>query len=55
MQSYDIIREEKFLLKLSQGREDVKYWALKKQANDMEIKFVALQQDKDGLQGQVQV
>jgi hypothetical protein len=28
---------------------------LKKQVDDMEIRFVALQQDKDGLQGQVQV
>ncbi len=43
----------KNMLKLNQEIEDAKYWALKKQANDMEIRFVALQQNKDGLQGHV--
>ncbi len=54
MQSYDII-EEINLLKLNQERKDARYWALKKQVDDLEIKFVALQQNKDGLQGHLQV
>ncbi len=37
MQSYEIIKEEQDLLKLNKEREDFKYWALKKQADDFEI------------------
>lgn len=55
LQSYEIIKVEKTLLKLNQEREDARYWVLKKQANDLEINFTILQWDKDGLQGQVQV
>ncbi len=55
IESYDIIREEKNLLKLNQEREDARYWAVKKHADDLEITILALQQDKDGLQRQVQM
>jgi hypothetical protein len=34
---------------------DAKYWALKKEANDMEIRFVVLQWNKESLQWQVQL
>jgi hypothetical protein len=40
---YETIKGERDLLKENQEREDVKYWALKKEANDLDIKFVALQ------------
>jgi hypothetical protein len=35
--SYDIIKEERDLLKLNQKKEDARYWALKKHADDLEI------------------
>jgi hypothetical protein len=38
------------LLKANQDIEDAKYWALRKEVDDLEIKFVALQQDKESLQ-----
>ncbi len=53
MQSYEMVKEEINLLKLNKEEEDAKYWALKKQVDDLEIKYAALQQDNDGLQGQV--
>jgi hypothetical protein len=40
---YETIKGERNLLKANQEMEDVKYWALKKEANDLEIRFVALQ------------
>lgn len=55
MQSYEMVKEEINLLKLNKERKDARYWALKKQVDDLEIKSIALQWDKDGLQGQVQV
>ncbi len=53
--SYDVIKEERDLLKLNQDREDAKYWALKKHADDLEIQSTTLQWDKVKLQGQLQV
>ncbi len=55
MQSFEIIREKKDMLKLNQKRKDARYQALTKQLDDLEMKFTTLQQDKDGIQGQVQV
>lgn len=43
MQSYEIIRKKKDMLKLNQEREDVRYQALTKQLDDLEMKFIALQ------------
>jgi len=51
MQSYEMVKEEINLLKLNKERKDARYWALKKQVDDLEIKSIALQWDKDGLQG----
>ncbi len=53
LQSYDIIKEEIDLLKLNKKREDARYWALKKHVDDLEIQSMALQWDKDSLQGQL--
>lgn len=55
MQSFEIIREKKDMLKLNQERKDARYQALTKQLDDLEMKSTTFQQDKDGLQGQVQV
>jgi 5-formyltetrahydrofolate cyclo-ligase len=41
------------LLKTSQDKEDAKYWALKKEANNLEIRYVVLQQNKESLQQQL--
>ncbi len=42
MQLYETIKGEKDLLKVNQDREDAKYWAQKKEVNDMEIKYATL-------------
>jgi hypothetical protein len=42
MQSYETIKGEIDLLKTNQEREEAKYWALKKEANDLKIKSIAL-------------
>jgi 5-formyltetrahydrofolate cyclo-ligase len=52
---YETIKRERDLLKVNQNKEDAKYWALKKEVNDMEIRFAALQQNKEKLQWKVQV
>jgi hypothetical protein len=38
----ETIKGERDLLKENQDIEDVKYWALKKEANDLEIRFTTL-------------
>jgi hypothetical protein len=38
-----MVKEEINLLKLNKEEEDAKYWALKKQVDDLEIKYAALQ------------
>ncbi len=44
MQSYETINGKKDLLKAKfQDKEDAKYWALKKEANNMEIRSAASQ------------
>jgi hypothetical protein len=40
---YEIIKGERDLLKENKDREDAKYWALKKEANDLEIRCTTLQ------------
>ncbi len=37
LQSYEIIKGGNNLLKANKEREDAKYWALKKEADDFEI------------------
>jgi hypothetical protein len=49
MQLYETIKGERDLLKTNQDREDAKYWALKKEANDLEIRFTTLQRNKESL------
>jgi hypothetical protein len=39
----EIIKGKRDLLKENQDKEDVKYWALKKEADNLEIKFTSLQ------------
>jgi hypothetical protein len=44
MQSYETINGKKDLLKAKfQDKEDAKYWALKKEENNLEIRYIALQ------------
>jgi hypothetical protein len=43
------------LLKVNKDGKDAKYWALKKEVDDMKIKFVALQRNKESFQRQGQV
>lgn len=43
MQLHDIIKGKRDLLKENQDREDAKYWALMRKANDLEIRFTSLQ------------
>jgi hypothetical protein len=44
------IKGKRNLLKANHDIEDVKYWALRKEVDNPEIRFVALQQDKESLQ-----
>jgi hypothetical protein len=50
MQSYETIKGERYLLKTNQEREDVNYWALKKNSVDLEIRSTTLQRNKESLQ-----
>jgi hypothetical protein len=43
------------LLKANKDIEDVKYWALRNKVDNSEIRFVALQQDKESLQWHVSI
>ncbi len=43
LQSMDIIKEEKYLLKHNEAeKEDQKYWAMKKQTYEFEAQFATL-------------
>jgi hypothetical protein len=53
MQSYETIKGERDLLNKNQERKEEKYWVLKKEANNLKIRSIALQQNKVILQRQV--
>jgi hypothetical protein len=47
---YGIIKGERDLLKKNHDKEDAKYWALKKEVNDLDIRPGALQRNKKSFQ-----
>jgi len=47
---YETKKGKRDLLKENKDKEDANYWALKKEVDDLDTRFIALQQNKESLQ-----